>query len=383
MNKRLVGAVALSTIVLLAFNEASAHSYGHINSTLRPGDSGNGCGGCHGSSPGVVAVELQGDAAILPGATARYEVIISNITKASALAGFTSAIDKNPGNQPTFGNVPGEPTAIADSATQIVNNNASFPLKAPVNGTAIHLIDLTMPAGASYGETYTIYTVGEAGWSSTQVGWRHAPNFTVTVAPPTPAALTADQTSATDTLIPLQWTGSTQGEHFRVLSRIDDYPDSPTDAAASLVYEGPDTSADATGLAPGQAYYFAAWGKAPDDDIYSTEAALATAATIPGSPDSLIITPLTQGEIELAWTGTSDEYRLLRQIDTCPSSPTDGNANLIYEGSDSDINDAGLEFNVTYCYRVWGKVTNRQVYSENSAEANWADLIHSDRFEQP
>ena len=381
MCKRLIIAGLMSGWLLLISGAVEAYSYGYINSTLRPGDSGNGCGGCHGPLPGVVEVELQGDAAILPGATARYEVIISNITNTSALAGFTSAIDKRPGIQPVFKNVQGEPTTTADSSTQIVNTNASFPLKAPVNAVAIHLIDLTMPANAGYGERYTIYTVGEAGWAGRQVGWRHAANFTVTVAPPVPAALTADQVNATDTFIPLQWIGSPQGEHFRVLARADDYPDSPNDAAASLVYEGADISADATGLAPGQAYYFAVWGKSPDADIYSADAALATAATVPGSPDSLIATPRSQTEIALAWTGSSDEYRLLRRINTCPSSPADGNATLVYEGHNDSITDDGLGFDVEYCYRVWGKVINRDVFSETSAQVIWIDRIYFDRLE--
>ena len=383
MNRQLIIAGLLTVFLLSMSGTADAYSYGYANSTLRPGDSGNGCGGCHGSNPGGVEVQLQGTSAMLPGTTVRYEVIIKNINNPSALAGFTSAIAKNPGNQPFFSNVAGEPTAVVDSATQIVNNNATYPLKAPDNGTAIHLIDLTMPASAGYGETFTIYTVGEAGWSGTQVGWRHAPNFTVSVAPPTPTELTADQANATGTLIPLQWNGSSQGEHFRVLARADDYPESPTDAAANLVYEGPDASADATGLTPGQSYYFAAWGKAPDDDIYSADAALTSAATIPDSPTSLTIAPSSNNQVQLTWTGSSDEHRLLRHDDGCPSSPTDDTASIVYEGNDPTVTDSIVDIDTLYCYRIWGKAADMEIFSESAAEASWIERVFTDRFETP
>ena len=383
MKRQLVVAGILAGFLLSVSDSATAYSYGFANSTLRPGDSGNGCGGCHGSTPAVVEVQLQGASAMLPGATARYEVIINNITNPSALAGFTSAIDKNPGNQPFFSNVAGEPTAVVDSASQIVNNNASFPLKAPADGTAIHLIDLTMPASISWGESFTIYTVGEAGWSGTQVGWRHAPSFTVTVAPPTPSELTADQANAIGTSIPLLWVGSGQGEHFRVLARTDSAPEGPTDSEATLVYEGADTNTDATGLMPGQAYYFAVWGKAPDDDIYSADSTQTLAGTVPETPESLIIAPLSANQVQLSWTGTSDEYRVLRQENDCPADPTDGTATLVLEGAGTTTIDSVPDIDTIYCYRVWAKVGGLEVFSADAPQASWIERVFIDRFETP
>jgi hypothetical protein len=376
-------ALTLVALLMLASGLAQAYSYGYAGSTLRPGDSGAGCANCHGANPAVVEVGLEGPPGVLPGKTVRYSVIIDNITNASAKAGFTTAVDRIPGNQPVFSNVPGEPTATTDSATQIVNNNASYPLKLPTDGTAVYFIDLSVPVSAETGSSFTLYTVGEAGWSTRHVGWRHAPNFTVRVGPPAPASLHADQDSATTSQINLAWTDWNQGEHFRMLVKAGSPPESPTDEAATLVYEGPDTGATATGLSPGTVYHFAVWGKDPDDEIYSLDATEASAATLPESPTGLVINPASGDGIELSWSGDSDEYRLLRRTDEYPEAPTDEAATVIYEGSASNATDSDLNVDTGYYYRVWGKVADQNIFSEASSEANWIDRIFTDRYQMP
>lgn len=84
--------VVLACWLLVPAQLVHANSYGVINTTLRPGDSGNGCASCHGALPGVVDVQVQGDSGVLPGASARYSVIIDNISNASARGGFTAAV---------------------------------------------------------------------------------------------------------------------------------------------------------------------------------------------------------------------------------------------------------------------------------------------------
>jgi hypothetical protein len=358
-----------------------AWSYGVAGSTQRPGDSGNGCASCHGALPGGVQVRVQGDDGVLPGASARYSVIIENIGNASARGGFTAAITKDPGNQPSFVNVAGEPTATVDTSTQIVNNNSDLPLRLPTDGVITYLIGLAVPASATLGDEYTIYTVGDAGHQSTQVGWNFAPEFTLSIGAPTPESLSADQAGATTTEIPLTWAGSDQGEDFRVLRNTGDYPDSPIDAGAELVYEGAGTAATATGLTPGTRYFFAVWGKVPGESYYSTDSAREIAGSLPENPSALTVSPISASEIVLEWSGTSSEYRLLRMVDAFPASPDDPDATLVYEGNSTMVPDGGLASELEYHYRVWSKTPGLEVFSTGSADATWKELIHADRFE--
>lgn len=377
----LVRCFFLVCCIVLPVPVVHAWSYGVAGTTQRPGDSGNGCATCHGSSPGVVGVRIEGDSGVLPGASARYSIILDNINNPAARGGFSAAITKDPGNQPTFVNVAGEPTATTDGSTQIVNNNNSLPLRLPSNGLVTYLVDLVVPASASLGDVYTIYAVGDAGHGTSQVGWNFAPELTITIAPPVPDSLDADQAGAGTTEIPLTWNASGQGEYFRVLSKAGTYPGSPTDAEADLVYEGPDTSATASGLTPGTRYFFAAWGKVPGEPYFSTEAALDDAGSLPDDPTGLAVSPASGSEVVLDWSGTSNEYRLLRKVGEFPSSPTDADAAVVFEGNATTATDSGLSFELEYRYRVWSKVPGLEVFSTGSSQAAWIGLIHADRFE--
>jgi len=356
-------------------------SYGVANTTQRPGDSGNGCASCHGSTPGTLDVQVQGPDAILPGQSARYAIVLDNISISTARGGFTAAITKITGSQATFGNVPGEPTATVDSQTQIVQNNGVGPLRPPTDGTVTYLINLAMPPGAILGEQYTIYAVGDAGHGTTQNGWNFAPATQISAGPPSPLDLTADQENATTSELDLSWSESGQGEHFRVLGKSTGYPDNPEDPMAQLIYEGPDINATATGLDPGSRYFFAAYGKLPAAAYYSSQAALADAASLPLDPLGLTISPASASEITLLWTGSSSEYRLLRKTGSFPSGPEDPDSVLVYQGGASLVVDSGLPLDSAHYYRLWSKVPETNVFSQNSSEASWIVSIHADRFE--
>lgn len=273
-------AIRLSRLILLlvlGLSATSVHSRSNnqFGGTLR--DSTTSCGSCHGSA-GVVTTLIQGPAAVLPGQTVRFEIRVEGITNPAAEVGFNAAINVVASNQPSFSVVAGQPEAIADAGTQIAHSNTSFPLKLPSNGAASYPVDLTVPAGTGLGEVYTVYAVGNAGKNATQVGWNHATNFTLTIAPPVPSSLTANQATATASTIELAWSGS-QGEHFRVLRKLGGYASGPNDPGAVLVYEGPLESAVAGGLQASTDYYFSAYGKAPTANVYSSSAATATART--------------------------------------------------------------------------------------------------------
>jgi len=362
------GRVLCGWLFLLMAGAAQGTSLGQPGTTLRPGDNGTGCAGCHGNA-GVVSVAVSGPAALLPGATARYAVTVGNVGNAAARVGFTAAITKVAGMQPTFATVAGEPVGTSDGATQVRHSNFTLPLKTPVAGAAVYPFDLTMPANATVGQTYTLYSVGNAGVSATQVGWNHGAAFPIVVGAPTPSTLTPNQATATASQIALTWSG-TQGEHFRVLRKTGSFPASATDAGATLVYEGNLTSGTATGLAAGTLYFFAVYGKVPNVASYSSSAVQATAATLPPNPATLVATPQSSAEIGLSWTGTSAQFRVLGKAGSAPSGPTDGTAKLVYEGAATSVTDTGLAAGTAYIYRVWGKTAGAAVYSSGNVQAS-------------
>ncbi|WP_181918212.1 MULTISPECIES: choice-of-anchor V domain-containing protein [unclassified Wenzhouxiangella] len=281
MSRACVCAV-IGLLVLAPFEEVLASSSGDFDGTLRPGDVGNGCGGCHGSAGGV-STQSTGPEALLPGVTVEYLITVSEIQIANAEVGFTAAITNDASHQPVFSVVSGEPARTGDSGTQITHTNESQALKLPQDGAASYAVNLTMPNDTPLGTSYTLYAVGDAGKNATQDGWAHAASLAIRAAPPVPLSITADQGSATESEIPLSWSGS-QGEHFRVLARPGAEPSGPADPDAILVYEGSAESAKATGLASDTTYFFSAWGKAPSADYYSSEAARASAYTLSSDP---------------------------------------------------------------------------------------------------
>ena len=118
-----------------------------------------------------------------------------------------------------------------------------------------------------------------------------------------------------------------------MLRKTGSYPSSATDAAATLVYEGPNASASASGLAAGTLYYFAAYGKAPANAFYSSAAAQATAATLPPNPSTLGAMAAAASQINLSWNGSSSEFIVLGKAGAYPASPTDASAKVVYTGA--------------------------------------------------
>ena len=361
MHVRIAPRLLVAAGLLMVMPPVLANSTGWTGSTLR--DGGGGCVGCHGAQVPALGVAIAGSNALLPGQTTRYTITVTGVTQATARVGYNAAVEKK-AVQPTFSNVAGEPTATGDGSTQSTHNNA----KTQVGGGASYQFDLTMPAGAAIGTTYLLYATANAGQGADQVGWDHASNVTLTVAPPTPTSLTANQAMASVNSIPLTWVG-TQGEHFRVLRKIGTFATSATDAGATLVYEGSNSSATATGLAAGTNYFFSAYGKAPAAAAYSTNAAQTTGATLPPDPSALSATAGSSSEIDLTWNGTSAEFRVLGKAGAYPTSATDATAEVVYQGTAKNATDTDLLAGTQYNYRVWGKVTGTSVYSSGFFEA--------------
>lgn len=369
MHRSLRSAAALAALLPAL---AAANSSGWPGATLR--DGGSGCVGCHGAANTAISVAINGPAALLPGQMAQFSVDVGSIDNAGAKVGFNLAVTKTAAAvQPLLTIVAGQPEASTDGATQLVHSSAMVPLKTAVAGAASYPVNLTMDPDAVLGSSVTLYATANVGRGGTQEGWRHASNIVVTVAPPPPSTLTANQAAATAGAIPLAWSGS-QGEHFRVLRKTGSYPSSATDAAATLVYEGPNASASASGLAAGTLYYFAAYGKAPASAFYSSAAAQATAATLPPNPSTLGAMAAAASQINLGWNGSSSEFIVLGKAGAYPASPTDASAKVVYTGAAKNAVDSGLAAGTAYFYRSWGKVAGANVYSTGFSQASATTL---------
>jgi hypothetical protein len=73
-----------------------------------------------------------------------------------------------------------------------------------------------------------------------------------------------------------------------------------------------------------------------------------------------------------------DQFRLLRQIETCPSDPTD-HATLIYEGSSDNISDDGLGILLSSL----GQGQQPGSFLRKQRRRTWIDRVHLDRFQSP
>jgi hypothetical protein len=360
MNVRLSGA-ALALAVLSPTCFASAG--GATGYTLR--DQATSCGSCHGASNAAMTVAFAGPSAMLPGQTVVWTANVSGPANASALAGFAAAIQKK-AQQPTFSSIAGQPTVTSDGSTTISHGNSQGALDGFAGGSAQYTVNLTMPGNAVLGTTYSVYMSANVGHGGDQVGWKAATTTTLTVGAPTPTSITPNQAAATDTAIPLAWAG-TQGEEFRVIYKTGSAPTGPNDG--TLVYQGANTSASATGLTGGTLYYFAAFGKVPNQTHYSATAAQATAATLPPNPTGMTAMSSSSSEIALTWTGTAAEFIVRGKAGAYPAGPTDASAELVYQGTAKNTVDAGLSAGTQYYYRVWGRTPNSTAYSAMASQA--------------
>lgn len=353
---------AALALACLSTSAALANGFGATAYTLREGAAS--CGGCHGSSNPALTVSFTGPTTMLPGATQVWTATLTG-APVNARAGFAAAIQKPPANVATFSSIAGQPTVTGDGMTQISHGSGQGELDNFSGGTAQYTVNLTVPAGAPLGSTYLVYMSGNVG-NPVANNWRAAATQTLTVGAPVPDSLTPNQAAATATTIPLAWAGS-QGEHFRVLRKTGSAPANKDDG--TLVYEGANTSATATGLAAGTRYFFAVYGKVPNVASYSATAVQAIAGTTPPDPTALTAMAGSSSEISLAWNGTSAEFKVLRKTGAYPTGPSDAGATVVYEGALKAAVDGGLSAGTQYFYRVWGKTAGTQAFSSAHQQA--------------
>jgi hypothetical protein len=264
-----VGIAAVVGLVVFGLNAPEVYSVspvGPTGKTLKSG--GAGCAACHGASAdSAMTTAISGPGTLYPGQAGTYTI---TVTKSTAGNGTPSGIDVAASDATALSVVNGMPTVLSNG--EIVHSSNVGSLRTTSGGSANYQFRFTMPASAVLSSPHTLYGVAEIGYPG---GWAHdLDNFVVTTGPPpAPSSLTA--TTPTTNSLSLSWTGTSP--EFRVLYKTGSSPTSPTDG--TLVYEGPGTSATASSLTPGTAYFFAAYGKA--GSTYSSTAATTGANTSP------------------------------------------------------------------------------------------------------
>ena len=95
---------------------------------------------------------------------------------------------------------------------------------------------------------------------------------------------------------------------------------------------------------------------------------ITVAAALPANPTGLTGAASGSTSTSLTWFGTAPEFRLMRKLGSCPTSPTDAGATAVYTGTAKTISETGLSAATTYCYRVWGKASGVNTFSANFSE---------------
>jgi MSHA biogenesis protein MshQ len=114
-------------------------------------------------------------------------------------------------------------------------------------------------------------------------GWSYGSEQTFLTKPDGPTGLTA--VSQGDDWVYLTWSNGNGSDNTSIRYQIDTTPNTPSSGSSG--YFGPGTSANVTGLSPGEDYFFSAWSYAAEggldeySDLYSTANATTTGAPAP------------------------------------------------------------------------------------------------------
>jgi|GEM_PF-3130567 len=192
------------------------------------------------------------------------------------------------------------------------------------------------------------------------------------VPPDYPVALSA---VAGDSSVSLSWTNpSTEDWAGTLIKRnTSTYPTEYWHGEE--VYSGTGTSVVDEGRANGTAYFYTAFAydEVPnytDGNCGSCKAYAIPLDEIPPSPPRFITTEVGDGEIGLTWSNPADPdwslTRILRRTGTWPTSASDPFAVTVYEGTGTQLADAGLINGTTYYYGA---------FARDEAEAgNWSSV---------
>ena len=172
--------------------------------------------------------------------------------------------------------------------------------------------------------------------------------------------------------ISLSWTNPVHPDFLKVIVRRSDVSFPPSPSSGDLVYEGSNEATIDTDLDASKTYYYSIFAF----DSYGT---YSVAVTQSCKPEQVPVTDFegVSGirKIEMTWTNpVCPEFvgvMLRRSEITYPATPTDGIQ--VYNGTDADYTDDGLDNAKTYYYSIFAYITGFE-YAE-AATGSWSTLI--------
>ena len=209
-----------------------------------------------------------------------------------------------------------------------------------------------------------------------------------------PTALSV--TGATTTSVQLSWAGTSS--EFRVVKKLISTPTSTTDG--DLVYEGPNTSINITGLTANTPYFIAVYGKASGSNSYSATARKIAATTVSTNPDSNVVLGFIAGQ-----TGSSTFGGTRVKINITSASASDGQINVelvtnlvagtlpvnidslftntFWRVTNSGLGGGSLRYCITLdATHVWGLIgfLNYNILKRPQTGAAWEDLMANSSY---
>lgn len=156
--------------------------------------------------------------------------------------------------------------------------------------------------------------------------------------------------------IDLSWVAPRDSDFskVRVMRGTSDFPATPKDKSAKLVYEGNATSYKDSGLVSGTKYYYSVFSF--DDKGNSSSSASTASETVlsPSNVTNLVIIPKNT-QVNLSWTNPTDVWfskvKVVRNTKRQPVNVQDGTE--IYEGKNSSFIDTALTNGNRYYYGVY------------------------------
>ncbi|MCK5213003.1 MAG: hypothetical protein KAQ74_03690, partial [Dehalococcoidia bacterium] len=166
----------------------------------------------------------------------------------------------------------------------------------------------------------------------------------------------------------LQWDGGESCEHrFKYGTESGVY--TVETSWTGSVTTGDDFSAEISGLARGQAYYFVAECRNGNGTTAASELDF---VTLPAPPSTLSASSAGPDSIDLTWSKGegAGNTQVQRKTGSYPVDRADGVA--VYNGTGTSVTDTGLDPSTAYYYRAWSEASAGGQWSATYAEASAA-----------
>jgi len=237
----------------------------------------------------------------------------------------------------------GYPSNTGDGTSLNVSNDAISHLISGLNGDTTYYFKVW-----GYNVTDNLFSIDTI--TDTSTTYTNCPqNFVVS--------------TVNDTKIDLSWVRPSGSDSTLIRYNDTSYPVSITDGA--FLYNGSGSSTSATGLNSDTTYYFTAWSWGNTKGAYSQYNVTGNSTTVipPNNPTGFTSELVGSIEIDLDWNidGTIDKTKVVRKVDSCPASITDGT--VVYFDTLTSFDDTGLDYSVHYYYCAWGFRDDYDVYS--------------------